>query len=103
MIVLANEQMIIDALTSPNQKILPLSNMRKPNYPGVQFECGCGSNHSATDTLYFLCGNFNEFFYHCPLEFVTLVKFRGFFKAKAETRWSCEYRLYNLACARLRE
>jgi hypothetical protein len=66
------------------------ANAMKPNYD-VAFECGCGMRHDARSTSYILCGGINEFFFECENSWITLVKFRGFFKITPETKWSCTY------------
>ena len=77
------------------QKTLPADSM-KPNYD-VEFDCGCGGAHEARSTFHLLCGGFNEFFMLCPNNWVTLVKFRGFFKIKPESKWSCTLRDFDEA------
>mgnify|MGYP006093776001 CR=1 FL=1 len=69
------------------QKVLNASAM-KPNYL-LAFECGCGERHEARSTSYVLCGGLNEFFFLCDNSWITLVKFRGFFRITPESKWSC--------------
>ena len=77
-----------------DQNTLPITAMT-PNYHGINFSCGCEEEHSLISTNYFLCGGFNEFFFICENEFVTLVRVRGFFKAKATSLWSCKQDIFS--------
>mgnify|MGYP001462827605 FL=1 len=72
-----------------------------PSFEGVEFECGCGHKHLATETGHFMCGGLNEFFFICEREFVSLVKFKGFFSVKPITRWTCEHSIYQSALDKL--
>lgn len=66
------------------------ANAMKPNYD-VSFDCGCGERHEARSTSYVLCGGINEFFFVCDNSWITLVKFRGFFRITPESKWSCNF------------
>tara|TARA_B100000780_G_C21043711_1_gene418913 strand:- start:673 stop:1017 length:345 start_codon:yes stop_codon:yes gene_type:complete len=72
-----------------------------PSFKGVEFECGCGHKHLATETGHFMCGGLNEFFFICEQEFVSLVKFKGFFSVTPITRWTCEHSIYQAALDKL--
>ena len=91
-------------LTSASQLVTLLAKQRTspqesqtPRFVGVEFACGCGEKHLATETRYFMCGGLNEFFFVCDQEYVSLVKFKGIFSVKAIKNWTCDYSLYREA------
>ena len=91
---ITEEHQLVDLLSK--QKTTPPES-QTPRFEGVQFECGCGHKHLATDTRHFMCGGLNEFFFICEQEFVSLVKFKGIFSVTPLTRWTCEYPIYRSA------
>jgi hypothetical protein len=96
---ITEEDKLVNLLSK--QKTTPAES-QTPRFEGVQFECGCGHKHLATDTRHFMCGGLNEFFFICDQNFVSLVKFKGFFSVTPITRWTCEYSIYKLALDVLR-
>lgn len=94
MLKIASEHQLVDLLRG--QRTTP-AEAQSPRFEGVSFECGCGERHLATDTRHFMCGGINEFFFICDQEFVSLVKFKGIFRVKPLTRWTCEYPIYRSA------
>lgn len=67
---------------------------QRPNFIGVDYECGCGSLHPVKSTHYLGCGGLNEFFFLCPNGWCTLVKITGIFRIKAQSFWTCEFKLF---------
>jgi hypothetical protein len=92
--LISEEASLVELLRK--QRVTPQES-QTPHFEGVQFECGCGHKHLATETAHFMCGGINEFFFICEQEFVSLVKFKGIFRVTPLTRWTCEHSIYQSA------
>ena len=64
------------------------------NYPGLNYSCGCGSNHTLSITDFLMIGPPAKFVFICDNDYLTGVRVKGIFKQKPYELWTCKKSLY---------
>ena len=64
------------------------------NYPGLNYSCGCGSNHTLSITDFLMIGPPAKFVFICDNDYLTGVRVKGIFKQNPYELWTCKKSLY---------
>ena len=64
------------------------------DYPGLSYNCGCGSSHLLSYTDFIMVGNPVKFVFFCENDYLTGVRVKGIFRQKSYELWTCKKNLY---------
>jgi hypothetical protein len=77
--------------------------MASSDYPGLAYECGCGSSHLLSYTDFIMVGAPVKFVFLCENDYLTGVRVKGIFKQKSYELWTCKKTLYLEAVEKVNE